>query len=326
MRIASAPPARPAAHRARVRRCRSTTPRPTARRSRCSPARRSPRASATRTCRGCVFLQGGPGGRSRARPAARAGWAAHCRTTACCCSTSAAPAGRRRRPARRSAGLPDPQRAGRHLTHFRADSIVRDAELLRRELLGDEPWTVLGQSYGGFAALTYLSLAPEGLREVMHHRWAPAAGPHCRRRLPRDVRRGSRRGSSASSTATPRTRTRWTPSPTTCTATTYGCPRATRSPVPRLQQLGIWLGHGDGPEMLHYLLETALGRRMTSCPTSSWSRVEGATTFVDRRSTRCCTSRSTATAQAPRRGRRSGCATSSPSSRPTCARCCRPAR
>ena len=30
----------------------------------------------------------------------------------------------------------------------------------------DEPWSVLGQSYGGFCAVTYLSLHPEGLREV----------------------------------------------------------------------------------------------------------------------------------------------------------------
>ncbi|GII52061.1 alpha/beta hydrolase [Planotetraspora thailandica] len=53
------------------------------------------------------------------------------------------------------------------LRHFRADSIVRDAELLRAHLVGDRPWSVLGQSFGGFCALTYLSLAPEGLREVM---------------------------------------------------------------------------------------------------------------------------------------------------------------
>jgi pimeloyl-ACP methyl ester carboxylesterase len=52
-----------------------------------------------------------------------------------------------------------------YLTHFRADSIVRDAELIRREL-GVERWSVLGQSFGGFTSLTYLSIAPEGLREA----------------------------------------------------------------------------------------------------------------------------------------------------------------
>jgi pimeloyl-ACP methyl ester carboxylesterase len=52
-----------------------------------------------------------------------------------------------------------------YLTHFRADSIVRDAELIRRELEVDR-WSVLGQSFGGFSSLTYLSIAPEGLREA----------------------------------------------------------------------------------------------------------------------------------------------------------------
>ncbi|MEN6369106.1 MAG: alpha/beta fold hydrolase [Thermotogota bacterium] len=55
-----------------------------------------------------------------------------------------------------------------YLAHFRADSIVADAEAVRRELVGDgEPWTVLGQSYGGFCALHYLSVAPEGLAAAL---------------------------------------------------------------------------------------------------------------------------------------------------------------
>jgi len=52
-----------------------------------------------------------------------------------------------------------------YLTHFRADSIVRDAELVRQEL-GVDRWSILGQSFGGFCAMTYLSLAPDGLREA----------------------------------------------------------------------------------------------------------------------------------------------------------------
>ncbi|MER7394835.1 alpha/beta fold hydrolase [Streptomyces sp. NPDC000151] len=53
-----------------------------------------------------------------------------------------------------------------HLAHFRADSIVRDAELFRRHLIGEERWSVLGQSFGGFCTVHYLSSAPEGLREA----------------------------------------------------------------------------------------------------------------------------------------------------------------
>ncbi|HEY8987875.1 MAG TPA: alpha/beta fold hydrolase, partial [Candidatus Limnocylindrales bacterium] len=47
-----------------------------------------------------------------------------------------------------------------YLTRFRADSIVRDAERIRGEL-GVERWSVLGQSFGGFTSMTYLSIAPE---------------------------------------------------------------------------------------------------------------------------------------------------------------------
>ncbi len=52
-----------------------------------------------------------------------------------------------------------------YLTHFRADSIVRDAELIRQELDVDR-WSVLGQSFGGFCAMTYLSFFPDSLREA----------------------------------------------------------------------------------------------------------------------------------------------------------------
>ena len=52
-----------------------------------------------------------------------------------------------------------------YLSWFRADAIVRDAELLR-ERLGVERWSILGQSFGGFCAATYLSFAPDGLREA----------------------------------------------------------------------------------------------------------------------------------------------------------------
>lgn len=63
-------------------------------------------------------------------------------------------------------GTPDEQ--ARYLTHFRADSIVKDAEEFRRHLAGpDVAWSVLGQSFGGFCAITYLSFAPDHLREVL---------------------------------------------------------------------------------------------------------------------------------------------------------------
>jgi pimeloyl-ACP methyl ester carboxylesterase len=57
-------------------------------------------------------------------------------------------------------------RGASYLVHFRADSIVRDAEAIRRQLVG-APWTVLGQSFGGFCTLTYLSCHGDGLRAAL---------------------------------------------------------------------------------------------------------------------------------------------------------------
>ncbi len=49
-----------------------------------------------------------------------------------------------------------------YLTHLRADGIVRDAEALR-DHLGVTTWTTLGQSFGGFTTLHYLSTHPESI-------------------------------------------------------------------------------------------------------------------------------------------------------------------
>lgn len=49
-----------------------------------------------------------------------------------------------------------------YIRHFRADNIVRDAEAIRTQL-GIDKWAILGQSFGGFCALTYLSFYPDSL-------------------------------------------------------------------------------------------------------------------------------------------------------------------
>ena len=64
-------------------------------------------------------------------------------------------------------GFSTPQAQADYLKHFRTDNIVRDAEVIRGQLIGDKPWSILGQSYGGFCAMRYLSAAPEGLAEVL---------------------------------------------------------------------------------------------------------------------------------------------------------------
>ncbi|GKV50910.1 hypothetical protein SLEP1_g57589 [Rubroshorea leprosula] len=67
-----------------------------------------------------------------------------------------------------------------YLKHFRADSIANDAEFIRVRLVpGSGPWTVLGQSYGGFCAVTYLSFAPQGLKQVLLTGGIPPIGDGC---------------------------------------------------------------------------------------------------------------------------------------------------
>jgi pimeloyl-ACP methyl ester carboxylesterase len=114
-----------------------------------------------------VFFQGGPGSASP-RPMANTGWIKRVlqdyrlllldqRGTGL--STPITAQTMRR--------FPSAEAQAEYLKHFRADNIVRDAEAIRRQLIGDQRWSILGQSYGGFCVMRYLSSAPEGLKEAL---------------------------------------------------------------------------------------------------------------------------------------------------------------
>lgn len=64
-----------------------------------------------------------------------------------------------------------------HLTHLRADAIVRDCEAMR-EHLGAATWSVLGQSFGGFTTLAYLSTDAASLADVFITGGLSAVGRH----------------------------------------------------------------------------------------------------------------------------------------------------
>ncbi|MFJ5197120.1 alpha/beta fold hydrolase [Streptomyces sp. NPDC088394] len=151
-----------------------------------------------------------------------------------------------------------PREQADYLTRFRSDSIVRDCELIRPQLTGGEPWTVLGQSFGGFCAVRYLSAAPEGLKAVLITGGLPsldahaddvyrAAYPRIERkvaahyaRYPQDVERARE-------------------------ITAHLLEHPIESAGHRLtaegfQSLGIMLGGGSGSHQLHYLLENAFVR------------------------------------------------------------------
>jgi pimeloyl-ACP methyl ester carboxylesterase len=113
-----------------------------------------------------VFLQGGPGF-GAPRPVGREDWLDRALRDFRVLLLDQRGTGRSTPATRQTlAGLPDSAAQARYLAHFRADSIVADAELIRPQVTGGAPWSVLGQSFGGFCTVTYLSMAPAGLREA----------------------------------------------------------------------------------------------------------------------------------------------------------------
>jgi pimeloyl-ACP methyl ester carboxylesterase len=113
-----------------------------------------------------LFLQGGPGFGSP-RPVGRESWLDRALDDYRVLLLDQRGTGRSSPASRRTlARLGSAGAQAEYLSHLRADAIVADAELIRKELTGDEPWSVLGQSFGGFCTVSYLSLAPEGIREA----------------------------------------------------------------------------------------------------------------------------------------------------------------
>src|SRR5262249_42949592 len=110
-----------------------------------------------------LFLQGGPGGKAP-RPTGQDGWLGVALKTHRVLLLDQRGTGRSAPVTARTAAGMEPTRLAEDLRLFRADSIVADAELVRARLAGGQRWDTLGQSYGGFITLTYLSQAPQGLR------------------------------------------------------------------------------------------------------------------------------------------------------------------
>ena len=202
-----------------------------------------------------LFLQGGPGFGAQ-RPEGRDSWLNRAledyrvllldqRGTG-----RSSPANRKTLARLAAAG---PQAQADYLTHFRADSIVLDAELIRRELT-DEPWSVLGQSFGGMCAVTYLSFAPHGVKEAFITGGLPGLTATAD-----DVYRRTYRTVAAKNAA------HYERYPQDADVARrvadYLDTREVRLPdgapltVRAFQSAGVMLGQADGSHALHYLLE-----------------------------------------------------------------------
>jgi pimeloyl-ACP methyl ester carboxylesterase len=146
-----------------------------------------------------------------------------------------------------------PAQQATYLTHFRADAIVRDAELIRRRL-GVERWSVLGQSFGGFCATAYLSLAPEGLREAFFTGGLPPLRGSiddvytCTYARTRERNRRYRE-------RYPGDRDRLRALRHRLEQEVVRLPSGDRLTWRRFRQLGAMLGMSDGADALHFVLE-----------------------------------------------------------------------
>jgi pimeloyl-ACP methyl ester carboxylesterase len=143
-----------------------------------------------------------------------------------------------------------------YLSHFRADSIVRDAELIR-QALGQERWSLLGQSFGGMCVVTYLSIAPEGLREALITGGLPPLGGHIDEVYERTYRLVLERNRRYYDRY-PGDRERVRELQRSIEAGEVVLPSGDRMTSRRFRQLGLQLGFTGGDEALHYLLELPL--------------------------------------------------------------------
>ncbi len=205
-----------------------------------------------------LFLQGGPGGTSP-RPLDASGWLGVLLERYRVVLLDQRGTGRSTRvDAARMAAFASGQEGADHLARFRADSVVRDAEHLRKTVYGGRRWTTFGQSYGGWITLEYLSAAPEGLAASMVTGGLPSLRPDAadlyRRTYPRALAKNLRYE-------------RRYPQDTAVigrvadllAADDVRLPDGDRLTVRRLQFLGARFGMQHGFEELHWLLDTAFG-------------------------------------------------------------------
>jgi len=141
------------------------------------------------------------------------------------------------------------------LALHRADAIVRDAECFR-EALGVDRWSVLGQSFGGFCAVTYLSTFPASLREAFITGGLPPLDRGIDE-VYRETYRATQEKTGRHYQRYPQDRERMRRLMAHLAAEDVRLPGGDRLTPHRLRQLGLMLGTGAGSEKLHHLLELA---------------------------------------------------------------------
>lgn len=202
-----------------------------------------------------LYLQGGPGGRGN-RVTSLSGWMKAAAREFRILMLDQRGTGLSTPVDRNSLALRGgPAEQATYLEHFRADSIVADAEIIRA-VLRSEPWTVYGQSFGGFCALSYASFAPMGLQQVLiTGGLPPLAGPADN--VYRSTFRRVAERNSEYFTWYPEDREKVTRIARHLEERDERLPDGGRLTVERFQMVGSFLGGNTRVHALHHLLEDA---------------------------------------------------------------------
>ncbi|KRC63036.1 proline iminopeptidase [Agromyces sp. Root81] len=227
-----------------------------------------------------VYLQGGPGGKSP-RPLGRDGFL-----------DEALARFRVVLPDQRGTGRSTPiegrqlegltaDASARILALHRADSIVRDLEALRHAHYDGRPWWTLGQSYGGFLTLHYLSVAPEAITASAIAGGLPSLDPSAddvyARTFPR-VRAKNRRFAER----LPHLTERIARVADVLDAGDVRLPDGDRLTVQRLQTLGFDFGMAPGFDRVHWVFDEAFADAGETLISETFRSNVGALTAFDR--------------------------------------------
>ncbi|ABY23544.1 proline iminopeptidase [Renibacterium salmoninarum ATCC 33209] len=225
-----------------------------------------------------LYLQGGPSGQGP-RPATISGWLQSAlKTHRVVCLDQRGTGRSHRIDGVRMAAFSDGELAADFLSKFGADSIIRDAEYLRQQCFDGRKWSTLGQSYGGFLTLSYLSFAPEALQACLVAGGLPSLTPSAaevyRRTYPR-----TRTKNAQFQQRYPQDLELIAEIANLLEDKEVRLPDGDQLTVRRFQSLGLDFGMKPGFERLHWLLDDAFGSSRKQLSESFLEAVQVRTSF-----------------------------------------------
>ncbi|QEM83738.1 alpha/beta fold hydrolase [Halomonas binhaiensis] len=204
-----------------------------------------------------VYLQGGPGGKSPRPSENGPGWLLEAVKHFRVILPDQRGTGRSSRiTATTMAAFDSPEAGADYLACFDTHAIIADLEHIRNEVYGGVSWQTLGQSYGGFLTLSYLSWAPQGLERCLVTGGIPSLTPDADKVYRLTYQRVLRK-MSAFRANFPEDGPKLDAIADFIQQHQPRLPNGDPLTVRRFQTLGMLLGMGDGAERLHWLLEEA---------------------------------------------------------------------